>query len=436
MPLYSDHDRLSAARRIVEHVGALIDARFSVRLWDGQAIPLGKNVDTDFAVAINGPGVIGALLRRPTYENLLAHYVKGRIDLQGDLIDFAAVAREKRPRHKLKQLDRLYLLKQLLPLLLARKDEAALAHGYADDAVGRDESRRDNRAFIRFHYDLSNEFYALFLDEAMQYSCAYFTDSANSLDQAQRDKLEMICRKLRLAPDERFLDIGCGWGGLVCYAAQHYGVRAHGVTLSQEQLDFARAKIQRLGLSDRVTVELRDYATLDGEYDKIASVGMFEHIGIANMPKYFGKLNSLLRDRGLLLNHGISRRAKPSRRAARRIRPERRMLLKYVFPGSELDNVGHTIDTMEICGFEVRDVEAWREHYALTTRHWYRRLSARRDEAIRLVGVEKFRMWALYLAGVSVGFDSGSMHICQVLASKRGSKGASGVPLTRADLYA
>jgi cyclopropane-fatty-acyl-phospholipid synthase len=436
MPLYTDQDRLIAARRIFEHVGGLIDARFSVRLWDGQTIPLGRNVDTGFHVAINGPGVIGALLRRPTYENLLAHYVRGRIDLHGDLIDFAAVAREKGPRHRLKQLGRLFMLKQLLPLLLARRDEATLAHGYADDAVGRAESRRDNRAFIRFHYDLSNEFYALFLDEAMQYSCGYFTAPSNSLDQAQRDKLEMICRKLRLAPDERFLDVGCGWGGLVCYAAQHYGVRAHGVTLSQEQFEFARAKIQRLGLADRVTVELRDYATLGGEYDKIASVGMFEHIGIANMPKYFGKLNSLLRDRGLLLNHGISRRAKPSRRAARRIRPERRMLLKYVFPGSELDNVGHTIDTMEICGFEVRDVEAWREHYALTTRHWYRRLMARRDEAIRLVGVEKFRMWALYLAGVSVGFDSGSMHICQVLASKRGSKGPSGVPLTRADLYA
>lgn len=436
MPLYSDQDRLLAARRIVEHIGAQVDVPFSIRLWDGQMIPLGEVTDTDFHIAINGPGAIGALLRRPTYDNLLTQYVRGHVDLHGDLIEFAAAVRAKRPRIKSKEIDRGFLLKQLTPLFLARKDAAPMTHRYADDAVGRDESRRNNRAFIQFHYDLSNEFYALFLDEAMQYSCAYFTDSDNTLDQAQRDKLEMICRKLRLAPDERLLDVGCGWGGLVCYAAQHYGVRAHGVTLSQEQLDFARAKIQRLGLADRVTVELRDYATLDGEYDKIASVGMFEHIGIANMPKYFGKLNSLLRDRGLLLNHGISRRAKASRRAAQRIRPERRLLLKYVFPGSELDNVGHTIDTMEIAGFEVRDVEAWREHYALTTRHWYRRLMARREDAIGLVGVEKFRMWALYLAGVSIGFDSGSMHICQVLASKRGSKGPSGVPLTRADLYA
>ena len=434
MPLYSDHDRLNAARRIVEHVGALIDARFSVRLWDGSTIPLGRNVDTDFQVAINGPGVIGALLRRPTYENLLAHYVRGRIDLHGDLIDFAAVAREKRPRQRLKQFDRLYLLKQLLPLLLARKDEAALAHGYADDAVGRAESRRDNRAFIRFHYDLSNEFYALFLDEAMQYSCAYFTEQGNTLDQAQRDKLRSSAAAPacagRAVPGYR---LRLGRAGLLRGAALR-GARARR-DLVAGQLDYARAKIQRLGLTDRVTVELRDYATLDGEYDKIASVGMFEHIGIANMPKNFGKLNSLLRDRGLLLNHGISRRAKRSRRAARRIRPERRMLLKYVFPGSELDNVGHTIDTMETCGFEVRDVEAWREHYALTTRHWYRRLMTRRDEAIRFVASRGSDVGALPRRRLRRLRQRLDAHL-PVLASKHGSKGPSGVPLTRVDLYA
>lgn len=230
------------------------------------------------------------------------------------------------------------------------------------------------------------------------------------------------------------LDIGCGWGGLICHAAQHYGVQAHGVTLSQKQFDFATAKVKRLGLEDQIKIELRDYATLDGTYDKISSVGMFEHIGIANMPHYFQKINSLLRDRGILMNHGISRKAKKDRRAAKRIRPERRLLLKYIFPGSELDNVGHTVDTMELSGFEVQDVEAWREHYGLTTRHWYRELMNRKDEAIGFVGEEKFRMWALYLAGVSIGFASGSMHICQVVATKR-SKGPSGLPLTREDLY-
>ena len=258
----------------------------------------------------------------------------------------------------------------------------------------------------------------------------------NSLDTAQHDKLEMICRKLRLQPGEKMLDIGCGWGGLICHAARHHGVQAHGITLSQTQFDFATAKVKRLGLEERVTVELRDYSTLEGTYDKIASIGMFEHIGIANMPEILSsKINSLLRDRGILLNHGISRHAKATRRAARKIRPERRLLLKYIFPGSELDNVGHTTDLLEICGFEVHDIEAWREHYALTTRHWYRNLMARRQEAIDLVGPEKFRMWALYLAGVSIGFADGSMHICQIVATKHSAKGPSGLPLTRADLY-
>ncbi len=301
--------------------------------------------------------------------------------------------------------------------------------------MGRRESRRDNKEFIQFHYDISNDFYALFLGSEMQYSCGYFTHQDNSLDQAQHDKLEMICRKLRLKPDEKLLDIGCGWGRLICHAARNYGVRAHGVTLSQKQVDYAMEKIKKLGLEDRVTVELRDYSTLEDTYDKIASVGMFEHIGIANMTRYFKKINALLRDRGILLNHGLSRHAKPTRRAARRIRPERRLLLKYIFPGSELDNVGHTIDLLEICGFEVHDVEAWREHYALTTRHWYRRLMARKEEATNFVGMEKFRMWALYLAGASTGLADGSMHICQIVATKHSAKGASGLPLTRADLY-
>lgn len=435
MAFFSDENRLAAARRIFEYFGESMNARFAIRLWDGSKVPLGKDVDSDFFIAINGPGVLGSLLRRPTYENLLLHYIDGSIDINGDIIDFVAVARQKRRTAKKKKINKFFLLKQALPLILSFSKKINVQHEYQDDEVGRNESRRDNKKFIQFHYDISNSFYSLFLGEEMQYSCGYFTDPDNSLDQAQYDKLDMICRKLRLQPDEKMLDIGCGWGGLICHAAQRYGVKAHGVTLSQKQFDFTTAKIKRLGLEDRVKVELRDYSTLEGTYDKIASIGMFEHIGIANMPKYFQKINSLLRDRGILLNHGISRHAKPTRRAARKIRPERRLLLKYIFPGSELDNVGHTVDLLEINGFEVHDVEAWREHYALTTRHWYRGLMARKEEAINLVGLERFRMWALYLAGVSIGFTDGSMHICQVVASKHSAKGASGLPFTRADLY-
>lgn len=435
MTFFSDENKLAAARKIFEYVGEIINVRFSIRLWDGSIIPLGKNVDSEFFIAINGPGVIGALLRRPTYENLVLQYINGSVDIHGDLIDFVAVARKKRPTKKLKKINKFFLLRQALPLLLSFSEKTSVQHEYLYDEVGRKESRRDNKKFIQFHYDMSNNFYALFLGDEMQYSCGYFTDPDNSLDQAQYDKLDIICRKLRLKPEEKLLDIGCGWGGLICHAAQNYGVKAHGVTLSQKQFDYTAAKVKRLGIEDRVTVELRDYSTLEGTYDKIASIGMFEHIGLANMPKYFQKINSLLRDRGILLNHGISRHAKPTRRAARKIRPERRLLLKYIFPGSEIDNVGHTIDLLEINGFEVHDVEALREHYALTTRHWYKRLMARKEEAINFVGIEKFRIWALYLAGVSIGFTDGSIHICQIVATKHSAKGASGLPFTRADLY-
>jgi len=435
MTFFSDENKLAAARKIFEYVGEIINVRFSIRLWDGSIIPLGKNVDSEFFIAINGPGVIGALLRRPTYENLLLQYINGSVDIHGDLIDFVAVARKKRPTKKLKKINKFFLLRQALPLLLSFSEKTSVQHEYLYDEVGRKESRRDNKKFIQFHYDISNNFYALFLGDEMQYSCGYFTDPDNSLDQAQYDKLDIICRKLRLKPEEKLLDIGCGWGGLICHAAQNYGVKAHGVTLSQKQFDYTAAKIKRLGIENRVTVELRDYSTLEGTYDKIASIGMFEHIGLANMPKYFQKINSLLRDRGILLNHGISRHAKPTRRAARKISPERRLLLKYIFPGSEIDNVGHTIDLLEINGFEVHDVEALREHYALTTRHWYKRLMARKEEAINFVGIEKFRIWALYLAGVSIGFTDGSIHICQIVATKHSAKGASGLPFTRADLY-
>ncbi len=435
MFFFSEENRLAAIRRILEYVGESINARFSVRLWDGSMIPLGKEVHKDFFIAINGPGVLGALMRRPTLDHLLLQYVKGHLEFHGDLIDFIALLREKQVRKNFKTLNKFFLIRQALPLLFAPSGKITVQHEYQDDAVGRDELQRDNKKFIQFHYDISNDFYALFLGSEMQYSCGYFTDANNSIDQAQHDKLEMICRKLRLKPDEKLLDIGCGWGGLICHAARHYGVKAHGVTLSQRQFDFATEKVKRLGLEDRVTVELRDYSTLEDTYDKVASVGMFEHIGIANMPKYFQKINSLLRDRGILMNHGISRRAKVSRRKARRIRPERRLLLKYIFPGSELDNIGHTTDMMELAGFEVHDLEAWREHYGMTCQHWYRNLMAHKEKAIGFVGVDKFRMWALYLAGVSTGFRDGSMHVCQVVATKRSSKGPSGLPLTRADLY-
>jgi cyclopropane-fatty-acyl-phospholipid synthase len=243
--LFSKQKQLDAARQLFSQLAPLLNRRISVQLWDGSLIPLGENSDPDSFISIRGPGVLGSLMRRPSYENLLFHYANGHIGIHGDLIDFVNLARQKQPRDRSKRVRRLQLLKTALPLLFAPADKIKVAHTYGDDAVGRNESRRKNMDFIQFHYDISNEFYALFLGKEMQYSCGYFTEPDNSIDQAQFDKLDMICKKLRLKPGEKFLDIGCGWGGLVCHAARHYGVDAHGVTLSQKQFDFTTEKIKR-----------------------------------------------------------------------------------------------------------------------------------------------------------------------------------------------
>jgi len=417
-----------AARDILRHIGEKLDTPFSVRLWDGSVIPLGANASPDLQITIGSPATIGAIIRRPSLETLFRQYATGGIDIAGaDMMTFIGAARAKRIKIKRRDLSIGYLIRRGWPLVFAR----ASAVG-APAAAARAGSEAD---FIRFHYDLGNDFYGLFLDPEMQYSCAYFTDWSNTLETAQRDKLDMICRKLRLQPGERFLDIGSGWGGLLCHAARNYGVTAHGVTLSPEQFTFTQEKVRALGLEGRVTVELKSYEALDGTFDKIASIGMYEHVGIANYPAYFAKLNALLRDRGLLLNHGITRQAKANRRSFRRIGPERRLILKYVFPGSELDHIGHSLEALEAAGFEIHDVEGWREHYARTCRLWHQRLVANEARAVALVGRERYRVWIAYLAGVSFAFADGSLRIYQTVASKHRGKGASGMPPTREDLY-
>ncbi len=429
--------QLQAARRFFDYLASQLDAGFSIGLWDGSTIALGGDADPRFCIRIASPAVLGSIARRPTSENLAREYATGNISLHGgDFIDFATTIREKSSKRELRALNKAKLLRLALPFLRFPGHKPDLEHRYSRDETGRQQARRDNKAFIQFHYDVSNEFYSLFLDPEMQYSCGYFTDWGNSLEQAQLDKLEMICRKLQLQPGERLLDIGCGWGGLICYAARNYRVRAHGVTLSEKQYQFVREKIKRMGLEDLVSVELKDYIDVMGTYDKIASIGMFEHIGIANFPTYFRKVRSLLRDRGLVLNHSITNRTKKKRRfSPRRISREKRLLLKYIFPGSELADIGTMLQSMELTGLEVRDVEAWREHYGLTTEHWCRRLTANRDKAVERVGLERYNMWVLYLAAVSFGFKEGKMHICQAVAVKGDKQGGSGLPPTREHLY-
>ncbi len=427
--------RLEAARRGIGMVREALDVHFSVRLWDGSLEPLGHDVVPGLAIQINSPGVIPSLLRRPTLDRVIRHYAHGRIDIEGGtLIDIGApFVRRGGSRRRLRQIDKMAMAKALWPLLIARADHPDAGRTFGAGAEGAGRQDGDNKRFIHFHYDVGNAFYQLFLDPEMQYSCAYYPTWETPLEDAQTGKLEMICRKLRLKPGDHFLDIGCGWGGLLCHAVRNYGVRGHGVTLSEEQLAFAREKVARLGLADRITMELLDYQALDGQFDKIASIEMSEHIGLDDIPAYFRKMRALLVDGGLYLNQATTRGAK-RKKARFSKRSEQRALQRYVFPGGELDDIGHTIAEMESAGFEVYDVEDWRAHFEQTSREWCERLTARREEAVRLVGAPTYRTWVAFLGGSSLAFRRGSTRIYQTLAGKL-VKGPPAVPSSRADLY-
>ncbi len=430
---------IHSAKQLLAQVAKSLNANISIRLWDGSIVPLGENADPNVYLSFSGPGVIGSLLRRPSLETVIRQYAQGKIDFHGaDFIDFADKARVKNSRNRARKISKLSIARHLIPFLFAKDDVASVAEddqGFQGDDVGHSRVQSDNKDYIQFHYDIGNDFYRLFLDQEMVYTCAYFTDWNNSLEQAQFDKLDMVCRKLQLKPGERMLDIGCGWGALICHAAKHYGVKAHGVTLAAEQVELARERIREQGLEDLATVELKDYNDVEGNFDKISSIGMVEHVGIANMPLYLNKINSLLPDRGIFLNHGITRPAKKSRKSFRKLRPEQKMLRKYIFPGGELDHIGHSLELMESHGFRVSDVEGWRDHYALTCRKWCQRLWENREEATRLVGPEKYRLWLAYLGGVSFSLGDGSACIFQTVATKHASKGHSEMPPTRRHLY-
>ena len=427
--------RISSAKRLLRHLGELLKADLSVRLWNGDLVPLGPAPSDSLALAIRTPDALTRLLHWPRFTTLIDLLAAGDVDIEGGtLLDIAARRGEMNTKGLFRRMDKRLLLGSLLPFAFSRTRPERPHHAFDGAISDRDEAGRDNKALIQFHYDLSNAFYALFLDPERQYSCAYFPSWDASLEEAQQAKLDMICRKLRLQPGERFLDIGCGWGGLVCHAARHYGVTAHGVTLSQAQFDFVTARISALGLAERITIELKDYRELEGSFDKIASIGMFEHVGIDNHPTYFRKLHGLLRPRGLLLNHAIARPAKRDDRSFRRKRAEYAALTKYIFPGGELDHIGMSLANMERHGFEVHDVEGWREHYARTCRIWCERLYANREAAVAETGEAKTRLWLIYLAGCALAFERGAVGIFQTLSSRK-AKGPSGLPPTRADLY-
>ena len=290
---------------------------------------------------------------------------------------------------------------------------------------------RDKKAISR-HYDVGNDFYKLFLGEQMIYSCAYFKRPGADINEAQRDKLTYVCRKLRLQPGEKLLDIGCGWGGLIIWAAKHFGVESYGITLSKNQFEYAQEWIEREGVGHLCRVELRDYREIpaEGIFDKVVSIGMFEHVGLKNLPVYFGAVRKLLKEKGLFLNHGITTDFTDSGRNA-----GKKFVNTFVFPDGELTYISNVTRFMEKSGFEVLDVESLRTHYAKTLEHWVRNLEKNQNEARSLVPEKVYRIWRLYMAGCSYGFEKGNINVYQVLASKHSAPGLSRVPLTRGDLY-
>jgi cyclopropane-fatty-acyl-phospholipid synthase len=392
--------------------------------WDGSAT---GPADSEGAVVIRRSAALRHLLWAPGELGLARAFVAGDIDVEGNIIDVV----EALSGHLVKgevgsgpvaaatALTAALRLRVIGPPLPPPPEEIQ-PHGI------RHSRRRDARA-ISHHYDVGNDFYRIVLGEAMTYSCARFTRDDATLAEAQAAKHELICRKLGL-PDlnqPRLLDVGCGWASMAIHAARHYDAQVVAITISTEQAGEAKRRVDEAGLSGRIDIRLQDYRDLDGEqFDAISSIGMFEHVGKAKTAEYFNTLRGLLRPEGRLLNHAIS--SVGGSRLGRRS-----FMNRYVFPDGELQDVGDTVLAMERAGFEVRDVESLREHYALTLRQWVANLEQDWDRAVELVGEGRARVWRLYMGASAIGFDDGGVNIHQVLGVVPGESGSSGMPRTR-----
>jgi len=414
---------------------APFDGVLVLRFPDNSSSRFGRRahepVGPDFGLAVRDPLAVQSLLLGRDPLRFADAYFQGRIDIEGDL--FAALAlKDQLSALRLGFGERLQALLCLLRSKLAggNSAKATPATRLASDAV-QDHTRDENRRAISFHYDLSNDFYRLWLGPTMVYSCAYFEAPDMSLEAAQRAKLDHICRKLQLQPGEQFLDIGCGWGALVLHAAQHYGVQAHGITLSQRQYELCQQRIAAAGLQGQVTVALQDYRDLPGQacYDKIASVGMFEHVGLKNLPQYFGCVHRLLKPQGYFLNHGITHVEE-----GWDAQLSTQFINRYVFPDGQLDTVSHIQRAMERANFEIMDVEGLRPHYALTLRHWVHRLDASHAKALDFVNEATFRIWRLYMAASAMEFEAGTLGVYQILSCRRAA-GTSTFPASRRYMY-
>lgn len=434
---------LSHSRHVIELLfGPPAERPFAVRYWDGtREEPRGR---ARFTLVVARPGALRDMLLPPTELSIVESYLTGAVDVEGDLS--AAIAIGDAINARLKTPSTLVsLTRELFALPKDGDGRRFVKQRRADRHVtptGKPHAPERDQAAIRYHYDVGNDFYQLWLDERMVYSCAYFERPTYTLDEAQEAKLDLVCRKLRLRPGERFLDVGCGWGALILHAARHYGVQAVGITLSAHQLELARQRIAAAGLEEQCHVEIRDYRGAPdlGPFDKIASVGMVEHVGVERLPGYFQAVHAALAAGGLFLNHGIvsvdAAHEQPLReRLEARLWGRGAFIEQYVFPDGRLGPFHAIIQAAEAAGFETRDVESLREHYSLTLREWVRRLELCEKPAVALAGEQTFRVWRLYMAAAATEFEGGRLNVLQTLLAKP-RDGKSGLPMTREDIYA
>ena len=437
------HDTGLTATRAVAHAlfGSPAERTFDVRYWNGSSEPSERADVEPFTLVISRRGALRRIFLPPNELSIVEAYISGDLDVEGDLESAVtlgdAVARRLRDAETMAR--------------LARRILALPADDHPDVAKTRFQRvtsslarrRRGDAQAIEFHYGVSNEFYALWLDPMMLYTCAYFRTGDESIELAQLDKLEHICRKLRLKRGERLLDVGCGWGGLVRYAAKNYGVEVLGITLSESQAAWGRERVRMEGLSGQCRIEVRDYRDLPaGEtFDKITSVGVTEHVPADEQSAYFARAHSLLRPGGAFLNHcevsvDQARGESIKSKVAAKLWKRGEFIQRYVFPDARLVPAAHVIASAEQSGFEVRDVESLREHYTLTLRHWVRELESSRDAAIDLVGERTYRVWRLYMSAGAHRFNAAKLNIIQTLLSKPREHGMSELPWTREDIYA
>lgn len=416
-----------SAHHILRRLFKEYQGAFTIHLWNSSVLQIGDGQPA-FTLRIQHPDVLRNLVLFRDPLRLAEAYFAGEVEVMGDF-NAAMGLRYYLENLKLPFQEKLLLAFRALALGQQQIQQRPQYHSATKKPAKVDH--QNNVESIAFHYDVSNEFYKLWLDEKMVYSCAYFETPEQDLDRAQRNKLDHICRKLRLQYGESYLDIGCGWGALVCWAAKHYGVRAHGITLSRNQFEYACAEVKRQGLEDMVTIEMRNYRDLPliETYDKVSSIGMFEHVGLKNLPNYFTTVHRILKAGGLFLNHGITS-AEPGWNQG----VSTRFINRHVFPDGELDTISNIQQRMEEADFETFDVEGLRPHYAFTLRHWVKRLDAQSEEAIRLVGEHTYRVWRLYMTGCALQFEQGTTGIYQILAQRR-QEGLPNLPLTRRDLY-